>query len=649
MWQLHEFRRPGRHGRAPAAITLVVASLGAASIGAAQVKTFGPEGQPSKARESVSEPAVKTVESPTRTTQPPRDTPDPETPPVRFDVPQQTTTTSYGGNPLLVNEPIRRRNEAGAPAAGVVSLQAGDGFAGPSPAPARVGPAGVPGADAMAIAHWNVVPNQIFSGHFDVGVVAFHINDIDRVEFSLNGGPWSRVREMSLNRGSDTWEYWARLDARSIPDGPVEVRAIAYPKSGMPRLLEPLTLYTNAGGSVPQHIRYVSPSGNNENGDGSAQNPFATIYKAADSIRNAPGSNRDASFGTIYLLAGDHLYAGRVPGNTSIDANRGWLTIAAAPGADRNRVRIIGNNSSTGGLNAKFVRFQNITITSTSLVSPSNAGAACWFDGCELAGSGPSDTAKFASNTSWTGGVYATGGVMRDVRTGLVHAMLQRGMLLENFGSDTFHNPRLVINCEVNMIKKPAGTNYHPDLIQFNGAFDNVIIYGLKAREIHAQGIFSRGSDGIPDRNLAFVNVLVDQRSHLSQWLQAADHVLFKNVMILGRAFNISNDAGRDPTVLTNALFEGCVFHEMRCDPRIVAPENAQVFRNNHFINGRPMGGSFTTGDPRLLSPPDGRFEPRPDSPLARRINHHEIPADILGRQRLVPSAIGPYEVANAQ
>jgi len=488
----------------------------------------------------------------------------------------------------------------------------------------------------------------MFSGRFDLGVVAFHINEIDRVEFSVNGGPWSPIRAMTHNVRTDTWEFWGRIDGAQSPAGRLEVRAIAYPVSGLPRLLEPVVVYNNTNGSLKQETRYVSVSGSDTEGDGTAQKPFATMWKAAESIASAQGQQK-ASHGTVYLMAGDHLYAGRPSGGLSIDTPGGWITISAAPGVARDKVRITGNSSTTGGLNSSRVRFRNLTVTSTSLKSPTASAAACWFDGCELVGNGPDDTAKFASPSAWTGGLYYTDSSMRNIRTALVHPTLARNMSLDTIGSDCFHNPRMIVNCSAKNVQKPAGTNFHPDLIQFNGAFDNVIVYGLKTQNINAQGIFSRGSDGIPDRNIAFVNVMVDQRSHLSQWLQAADHLLFRNVMILGRPMNISNDAGRDPTVLTNFSVEGCVFQELRIDPRIVPTTDTKVFRNNHFVFGSPQGASATVGDPRLVNASAGRFEPRSDSPLARRLSAVEIPVDILGRERPTPAAIGPFEVASAE
>jgi hypothetical protein len=91
------------------------------------------------------------------------------------------------------------------------------------------------------------------------------------------------------------------------------------------------------------------------------------------------------------------------------------------------------------------------------------------------------------------------------------------------------------------------------------------------------------------------------------------------------------------------------VFHELRIDPKIVPHTDATVFRNNHFVFGSSMGSSATMGDPKLENPPEGRFEPRADSPLAGRLTAVAVPVDILGNERPMPAAIGPFEVASAE
>ena len=203
-----------------------------------------------------------------------------------------------------------------------------------------------------------------------------------------------------------------------------------------------------------------------------------------------------------------------------------------------------------------------------------------------------------------------------------------------------------MLNCKVKDIRKPAGSGFHPDLIQFWGNFDNVIVYGVEAREIFAQGIFSEGKETVADKNIALVNIAIDQRSHLSQWSQSADHVLLWNITLLGQPFLIRNiDDGRPKNVLTNFSVRDSVFQDMRVTPSIIPADDQTIFQNNHFIAGTTIGRNATFGDARLEGATgQNAFVPGPDSPLANRVMHPLAPADASGDPRPTPAAIGAVD-----
>lgn len=534
--------------------------------------------------------------------------------------------------------------EAGARASGIPYLVPGNGFHGPTPEPARIGDLSAPGARAKAIAHWDMIPEMMISGDYQVGVVAFHINGIDRVEFSLNGGPWLAARGMSENKITGVWEYMVRLSASDLPDGLFELRAIAYPTVGQPRLLEPLTLIANRGGTVPQGTFYVSPNGDDVNGDGSKQRPFKTMYHAARMIEREHGAPYFASNGHILLLEGDHLFAGRPQGNPRVQTPMGWLNIQAAPGLDKSRVRIVGNSDTWGGLCAARVKFTNITVVSTSLKTDTAYAPMAWLDRCDLIGKGPGDLTRFVPTTTWTGGGWFTKCLFRDMANGPSQAKMVRNCTLENIGSDALQSQRLVLNTKVDGIRKPQGSDFHPDLLQFYGDFDNVIIYGVEARNIHAQGIFSRGVDATPDKNIAIVNVAIDQKSHVSQWSQSCDHLLMWNVTLLGMPINFRNDPTGIPVVLNDLSVRDSVWQDLRVDPNIVPPQaQMTVFRNNHYIEGALIG-SAATGGPVSVSVAND-FAPPPGSPLANRVTKPLAPSDASGTPRATPAAIGAVDV----
>jgi hypothetical protein len=525
-----------------------------------------------------------------------------------------------------------------------------NGFAGPTPQPAAVGTPDQPGYDAKAIARWDVVPFQTFTGDFNVGVVAFHMNGIDRVEFSVNGGAWTPVTEMQLNPQTGVWEYTATLRAGDFADGPVEVRAIAWPKVGIPRLLgvalvgslgngeQALALTANAGGTLPTLSRYVATTGSDLTGDGSEANPFATMMKAARSIQNAQGSNADG--GVIYLKAGEYTY-GTYSYELKATTSQRWLTVMPAPGLTKQDVTILKSGSS--GLRTKLVHLADLTIRGViSTTTPDED--YLWIDNCHLVGVGRTTSIAFASASAWSG-VFATDSTLEQNRDGLVACRIQRNVRVSNIGSDAFTNSAMVLNCSVDGIDK-SGTDFHPDVYQFSGtgtSRENVIVYGMQAFRAGAQGIFA--DDLASLANIAFVNVVIQkvgpyENPYFSQWQVPTDHLLFWNVTNTHR-FCFRTDA------LTNLSVVGCVF------PQATAPGtiDQRGFRSNHFIDATSygmvaLGSEFTTGDAMYCDPSSGDFRPAPGSPLRYRLSTSLVPADAAGVPLDTPSAIGALQPA---
>ncbi len=377
----------------------------------------------------------------------------------------------------------------------------GRGFEGITPTPApRPGTSDV-GEDATAIARWDVVPYQTLTTKTNVGVVAFHVNGILRVDFSANGGNWVSAKKPSLNPHTGVVEYWAMINPDKYPDGPIEVRAIAYPRVGVPRVLEPLFLNTNAKGTLPNAERFVATSGNDETGDGTITKPYRTILRAARSIQDQQTVNADG--GIINLLPGSYDY-GRDAWWLDTRTQNRFLTIRPAPGVGRSEVRLVASGGSAG-LNTKLVHIQNVTIAPTSggtvLIANYNAEDHLWLESCDLIGIGRASGSNWQAG--WTG-FYATDCTAANHRDGIQGATLLRDVLVENIGSDAFSNSLCVINCTARNIDH-RGTSLHPDVYQFYGADNNVILYGLNATEnIYGQGLFAGANIGL--RDIAFVN-----------------------------------------------------------------------------------------------------------------------------------------------
>jgi hypothetical protein len=517
----------------------------------------------------------------------------------------------------------------GQPVSELVVLQPGEGFQAPTPAPERIGER--PGSDATAIARWDVVPFQTFNNEFSVGVVAFHINRIDRVEFSVNDGPWTPVRSMSRNPQTGVVEYSAALHGNLFKnDGPIEIRAIAYPVTGVPRLLEPLQLNVNRKQTLPTLERFVATDGDDNTGDGSELNPFKTIRRAAMSIQSESGV-KCADNGTIFLMAGDHEYAVEGKGSTP-ETRNAFLTIRSAPGLKRDQVRITGG----GRLDTRLIRLQDLTIYGARLSSTRKTEGTIWFDGCILTSRSIEEDVSFAPRSQWTGGIYATNTEILNVRTGLSGALILRDVLVRNTMSDAISNARLVVNCTVDGIDK-GDTDEHPDVLQWyiKSPLDNVIVYGLTAVNARAQGIFVSGNALVT--NMALVNVLIemDANTYMNQWHSEVDHLLLWQSSLVNRPMIFRQEKVRNLSVRDSMFFE----------LKGIDPQQAkQAAINNHFVQGDALGVNFTMGDPIWADPINKDYSPAPGSPLLSRVDDPLVPSDARGAVMQTPASVGAIQ-----
>lgn len=451
------------------------------------------------------------------------------------------------------------------------TLVPGSGFSGDTPQPDPVGTGF--GADAKAIARWDVVPFQTFDCAFEIGVVAFHINGIDRVEFSLNGGPWAAVTEMTRNPRTNVVEYWANLDCEGLADGPVEIRAIAYPTVGIPRVLggamngpgagkgeHSLFLNSNGNGTLPVISRYVAPTGDDTTGDGSIGKPFKTIMKAARAIQNATGKG-NADGGRILLAPGDHRL-GKYAFSLLTKTENTWLTLAPADGTSRQTVRIIG--ADTDGLRTKLVRLRNLTIApapgydQTILTSNGPMEDYIWVDDCELIGPGRTVDDSWQSGMS---GSFFTGGSISQCRDG-TGGRLVRDMRIGNIGSDAFSGAGLAVNSVLDGIDS-SGTAFHADILQYYGSevTENRIAYGIEARTKDGQGFFA--GDNIALKDIAFVNCNVNnqvepQVMRVFQFGGPVEHMYVKNCTFRGGArWRTDMNFTAKNVVVENSVFLG--------------------------------------------------------------------------------------------
>lgn len=552
-----------------------------------------------------------------------------------------------------------------------VLMVPGIGWAGETPDPAAAGSSGQRGFDAKAIARFDVVPNMTVDGHVDVGVVAFHIAGIQRVDFAVEGGPWSSVTQMTLNAQTGVWEYSARVQASDFTGGgPVEVRAIAYPNVGEPRVLT-VTLYVPRAEDGPTINMFVSPLGNDTTGTGTRENPYRSMNKAAKEIEIRQNGRADG--GVINLLQGDYQW-----GPAGRDAEGRWisypmteqrfLTIQPAPGLGKRDVRIV--EAPGGGLRTKLIHLRNVTVVGCQLDNaqpPNSDRAVIWIHGCTFTGPSIISAVRWVSPEQYLGGVFVTNTVVRDSAEGWSGVTMLRGCTIDAIGDDAFVNCEMVVNCEARNIINPDGTGFHSDVLQYHTQtvpMENIIVYNLRAVNNESQawnvGYTHRGT-GPTWSNMAFVNVVIEQSPNgfSSSWAADVNHLLWWNMTIpVGFVFLIDHPDVQDgvyfPTRLQNFSVRGCVFHKFNLSvtsgvPTLSDPTWAD---NNHFIDvtshgtmsaGTRVSTGGTLGD--LFADPVGNdFSARLNSALCNREGSPLLPNDSLGRRTAAFRAVGAMQ-----
>jgi hypothetical protein len=441
----------------------------------------------------------------------------------------------------------------------------GSGFTGPTAQPAAIGTG--PGSDENAIARWDVIPFQSFSGTFNLGVVAFHMNDIDRVEFSVNGGAWVSVTQMTLNSETGVVEYWAQLNAADFgANTTAEVRAVAYPKVGVPRVLESLTLYANLP-AAPAPI-YVSQNGS-DSGLGTQASPFGqNLDKALDAVQDG---------GTIIITQPGIYYVGNGSGRSERN-NTQWITVQAALGIDAKDIII---ESATGDFVVPRVarlRWYGVGFDFSRMAQyQASPGQSVWFDHAYWTYStGWTDDNHSPPITYWNNPVhgYVTDSHAYDGVYGFSFVDLVRNSLVERISGAAYVGDPLVINCTVKDFNGDAGISYHRDVFHWwvDNSDYNAIAYGVHGLgKIQAQ-IFNVSANNVKD--IAFVNVDIQPELASNgvdepnwggpQWSQQAgamQNILFRNIQMPTQRFLLDTTPGPNQFQAKDVVFQNVGLH----------------------------------------------------------------------------------------
>jgi hypothetical protein len=485
----------------------------------------------------------------------------------------------------------------------------GTGWSGPTEQPAAVGNPGDSGYDAKAIAQFDLVPFQDFHGAFGVGVVAFHMSGIDRVEFSVDGGAWESVSTMNHNPRTGSDEYWVTLDSSLFAeDRAVEIRAIAWPVVGEPRVISQ-TIFADAGEQRAKSTFYVSGSnGSDTGGDGTAASPFASIKKALQTIQG--DLDRYDGSEVVIQTAGEY----NVDQLPFILYNDHWITVRAAEGLTTEDV-IVSANSPTALLRprAQRLRFQGLGFDFSRMNQVYKEDAFwIWFDEC-----------RWFQSEGWTymppmslspvrnigaGGLYVTDSVATDMVYGFVNTNLVRGSKVEKISGDAYQNSKFVLNCKAHNIDGSVAS-HHSDLLQYFGHHENLIVFGLEATQIVETQNFFLDHANSTFNNCAFVSIAVENfqagAAPFSQLNSTQNHVLFMHISNPGQWFILRDDMeDHRRFVAHNVVFMNSVLERIHASGYFDPIPEGVIIEYCHFVSGTPRGTDTTTGPVVVL--PDG-------------------------------------------
>lgn len=368
-----------------------------------------------------------------------------------------------------------------------------------------VGTSGDFGFDSPSVARWNVVEQQELTEFPYIGLVAFHVNHVEKVEFSIDGGAWTEVTEMQENPSTGVYEYLVSIDTAGLADDrELELRAKITPSTaGQVYGIDPILIRHNYSSEL---IGWCAQDGDDTTGDATELNPCRTPHRA---LQVLVGSTAYTEKVTIYCKAGEY-----VPAKSGYSYNPpsgvGWLTITAAPGAAAGDV-IFRSTVDSGtityqGIRTLFTRYKDVSFETSVTGRNMSDGTVTnvWLDNVTvtLTLSGGFTNNIWQSN-SWDR-AYCTGCLFTQFNNGPYGAKIVRGCTLDQITEDALTACRLSANCTVGSQTYTAPA--HPDFCQWLDSTEHTIFYGVAGLDIQGQGIYGAREESLYE-NAAFVNV----------------------------------------------------------------------------------------------------------------------------------------------
>lgn len=404
---------------------------------------------------------------------------------------------------------------------------------------AQQGNPGDYGAAQKAILNWDFVPFQDFTGDMHVGVIAFHVptpadyaagltRGIAKVTCSIDNGAWAERTVETTNPDTGVLDFNFIARASTMSDGPHELRCVAFPRTGFPRVLQgamswgaPVfsqVINANSGGTLATSTVHVAIGGSGS--VCSAGAPCATVEAAALRCRSTmPGS--DVGGCIIKVAAGTYTLNSVV--STAKTAVTRWTKITHEDGLSQSDV--VFNDTTTNGMVPRIWHLWLQDVKTTFGISgvgdAQRANYSAWFDHVlYVSRLGTTNTSQTENSplfgTAYGQGSWHTDGDYSNSRDGPSSGTLVRNTYVHTLGSDSFTNMKTVVNSTArNFI---FCCSYHPDVWQnFQGTnvppntnttlTDNFIAYGLTADTGDMQGVMLKEADFA---NIAMVNVNIN-------------------------------------------------------------------------------------------------------------------------------------------
>lgn len=462
----------------------------------------------------------------------------------------------------------------------------GTSFGGRTSTPQSVGSPTDPYYARQPVARWDVVPFQVVSSGFEVGVVAFHPNGISKVEISANGGAWLAITESAVNPRTGVREYWGVLDEGPGTDV-IELRAKITPAvAGQCLVLQnPIesvgdlagvtrdnfgihSMFLMAAAPASEEV-WVSQTGSDD-WNGTQATPFRTLDRAASVLKSLHALDG----GTIKIGAPGEYAA---PSSISSGQMQSWLTITLAEGLVPEDVTIVSPAWASSELRGSIrpmvqkIRWRGVTLDWATInhYYPESQDYV-WFDESRWIDRG--GRANVWNDNGWLyqmyqvrpqiAGHYATGCEVVDQLYGFVGLEFARDCHASVISGDSFTNTRCILNCTVQDQKggQIEGLDFHCDVLQYWGEHRNLLVFGLMAGDLaDVQPIFLDKQSTFDE--CAFVNIAFADLANVTIQLNSiCTGVMFQNVTMAENLVVFRTDLpSGDRFVGEDVLFRNCV------------------------------------------------------------------------------------------